>query len=169
MQKRIDIGVDKIVCDLDEKLHADLWLARIALGAWQASRPGERRVAELRGLLARMSSRAEDAPKRRSLEASLEQELRSLPAAPLDPDSVEDAIRLAEFARCGLIERYLPLVAEMVDALGQAAYGRVLDLRGVGNLALEDAARSFSPGCTSDATSSRRTHASEWRGHSRPH
>ena len=38
------------------------------------------------------------------------------------------------------------MVARMVEALGPAAHGRVLDLIGAGNLALDQAARSFEPG-----------------------
>ena len=143
MEKRRDIGLESLVGRVDPDLGADLALARIALGVWRARSGGERRVAELRSLLARTEI---DAPKRRALEAFLDQDLERLADAPPDPESEDEAIRAAEFAIAQLIERYLHMVAEMVSAIGrEATYGRYLDLVAAGNLALEQAVRTFSP------------------------
>lgn len=64
---------------VNDKLSADLALARIALGVWRARSGVERRVAELRSLLARIEI---DAPKRRALEAFLDEDLGRLADAP---------------------------------------------------------------------------------------
>jgi hypothetical protein len=141
--KRRDIGLDLVVGHVDDELSADLALARIALGVWRARSGVERRVAELRSLLTRIEI---DASKQRALEAFLEEDLGRLADAPPDPESEDAAIERAEFAIAQLIERYLQMVVEVVDALGrEATYGRYLDLIQEGNIALEQAVRTFSP------------------------
>jgi DNA-directed RNA polymerase sigma subunit (sigma70/sigma32) len=143
VRKRRDIGLELVVGRVDDQLTADLALARIALGVWRARNGVERRVAELRSLLARIEI---DAPKRRALEAFLEEDLARLADAPPDPESEDAAIERAEYAIAQLIERYLQMVVDMVDALGrEATYGRYLDFIQEGNIALEQAVRTFSP------------------------
>ena len=97
----------------------------------------------MRSLLARIEI---DAPTRRALEVFLEEDLGRLADAPPDLESEDAAIERAEYAIAQLIERYLPMVVELVDVLGrEATHGRYLDLLQEGNLALEQAVRTFSP------------------------